>query len=1518
MSLTSRDVLLMIRARDYASREIRNVGGAFGALGKAINNVDKNLRSQLNRSMQTQATMLRQNEQQARSYANVIDKKLVASQKKQENAIFQTTAATKRDVQAHKDSIRILDQRNRQLSAQNALIRSYINPRTKALQISEKEAAAAKTLLDSQKPLTAVQRENANLQVRLHKNLEKGNITWQKYIKKRQAEAALNREQVGLIRGQIADRKALGKAQLDLINTVAKREQDMLRESARRYGETSRTHQKMLKETSAAERKAYEEEAQRARQRLQAHQRTTAILMGVGIAATIAGAAMLSFGSRGVKSLRSMADEAISFRHGMALAMTQIQNDTPATIDGLVRLGRTVGTEIPAAMDTMGSTMFFIFSSLQATVPEAQHLLRGFAKEAVAGNTNIESAARSTIAILNGMNLEFKDLQRVQDFQFQTVRRGVITYEQLANNIGKLIPALARSGQEIETGGAMLAFLTRQGLSAEMATTAAARALELIAHPRVIRRMEDLGIAIRDQRGEFLPLIDILTAMNDEIGHMTAPGRAQAMWDIFGGAGYRIQARRFFDTVFTNFDRFTWHVNQQMNNAGAMRRAYEIMFAEPQNQIQLFRNQLEVLRQEIGERIIPIVMRFVEIGQNLIDWFRSLDDATKDAYIKFISISTGAMLVTGAILTLVGMFTVLLGILGQVLPSIKMAAAVLLGTPVVVMSVVAALFLLILHWDKVSEAVRKAIDWLKTAEGTFVAVIAVAAAVSYAIGNFGVAVTGLGVAFLAAKDRVKKFVVALQAAFAKSGPVGWAILAIGALVTAFMVLRTESRKTAEAIKEYVDAQYEVGMAVADSLENFDNYNANMGKARQEVARTKIAHEGLRDSIQAAGLSEREFLNVIGGSIQEQRSYLAMLDADMNRSAGVHTQAAADKRRAQQAVAREVRASIEASKEVEKQLQRELRARGGLGEAIADYMDIVDLNNDSQRVHEARLRETIRAMLIMQAEAGELDTDLLQLAEAYGILNDEGDDLLTNIQQLSQAAEEFGNVMGNLTSISTAWSDALSKVNEGLEEPLESLREHDDALQLWMASMSDGRDTTRDMFTDMTTIIRNNSDLIMDDISSVIGAVLAMGDAGPDAMAVLATADPDEFLEILRAIRLNAALTSEVVRDHIDEMLDGVHSLIDNYGEDVNNSWNDILEAVVLTTDRYGETVTGHIESMMQAVAEYIEQGGELSIDEMQIVMQRVAFTAEKYGNLTSEEISSMMSLMLSYVANGGDIMGENFEAAMSAMWIIAQNGGTITVRELAEALGVGIEQAKEIGKDIGIEFTAATRDHLDPEGAAEHWRIQLGNERFGLNNQGRQVGGGVGRNVTSGARDHLDAASAAEHWNTQLLGQRQRLNSTAFTSGQGIARNLGLGLQAVSLRMPNIRMPSNTAEVRNALRSLGRNRGGFIPGRGPDRDSVLTPTTPGEFVLRRKAADSLSPAFLHALNRHGADVFSGVGPGVPSGGNGSHGGTRGGDGASLGGNTYQYMPNAQVIVQEPEDIEIELAKFENWLRSEQP
>lgn len=71
--------------------------------------------------------------------------------------------------------------------------------------------------------------------------------------------------------------------------------------------------------------------------------------------------------------------------------------------------------------------------------------------------------------------------------------------------------------------------------------------------------------------------------------------------------------------------------------------------------------------------------------------------------------------------------------------------------------------------------------------------------------------------------------------------------------------------------------------------------------------------------------------------------------------------------------------------------------------------------------------------------------------------------------------------------------------------------------------------------------------------------------------------------------------------------------------------------------------------------------------------------------------------------------------------------------------------------------------------------------------------------------------------------------------------------------------------------AVARNRGGLIPGGGPDRDSVLAALTPGEFVVNRSAVDAVGLRTLEAINRLGtaprrSPSYSGGLPGFNSGG----------------------------------------------------
>jgi TP901 family phage tail tape measure protein len=385
-------------------------------------------------------------------------------------------------------------------------------------------------------------------------------------------------------------------------------------------------------------------------------------LVGIGSAMSGIGLGMAGVGALGLAAFNRMADAAIEYRQQAALTLTQVDG-FKASLRDIERIGLDVAKAIPAPLEELQPALFDIFSSMDVGITSAEKLLKGFAKSAVAGQVDVQTAGRATIAIMNGFKIPVSEVNRVLDVQFQLVRKGVGTYEEFARTIGLSIPSAVRAGQSIQTLAGMLAFLTRNGLSASRASTSAARALDSMSNPVVIQRMEAMGISVRDAAGEFRPMVDIVGQLSDKLKGMTAPERAAALKDLFLGAGGTIQARRFWDLAVTNFaelERLVISMGEG-HAAGALQKAYDIMFEQPQSQVQLFQNRIKALEIEIGEGLIPIKMQLLEVGTKLLGLWDKLPDPVQKLIVVAGLLTAALLLLGGTVIAVTGSLTALYG-----------------------------------------------------------------------------------------------------------------------------------------------------------------------------------------------------------------------------------------------------------------------------------------------------------------------------------------------------------------------------------------------------------------------------------------------------------------------------------------------------------------------------------------------------------------------------------------------------------------------------------------------------------------------------------------------------------------------------------------------------------------------------------------------------------------------------------------------------------------------------------------
>jgi len=114
---------------------------------------------------------------------------------------------------------------------------------------------------------------------------------------------------------------------------------------------------------------------------------------------------------------------------------------------------------------------------------DAIKILRVSAKAATAGLTDTATATKAINAALNAYHLQADDARKVSDILFQTVNKGVLTFEELAQNMGDLVPAAAPLGVTLEEVGAAIATITLQGVPAAEAATRVKNTMLQLASP---------------------------------------------------------------------------------------------------------------------------------------------------------------------------------------------------------------------------------------------------------------------------------------------------------------------------------------------------------------------------------------------------------------------------------------------------------------------------------------------------------------------------------------------------------------------------------------------------------------------------------------------------------------------------------------------------------------------------------------------------------------------------------------------------------------------------------------------------------------------------------------------------------------------------------------------------------------------------------------------------------------------------------------------------------------------------
>lgn len=207
--------------------------------------------------------------------------------------------------------------------------------------------------------------------------------------------------------------------------------------------------------------------------------KTTKSMAGMAAKAVAALAAFRQLSQFLVTSVKDFAAYERGVKNVTTLLSAEDKNMfSPQLYSGVIDVSKEFGF-------TLADVNKAMFNSVSAGVSagNAVNFLKEASTLAIAGVTDLKSAALGLTTVINAYGMEADQARRVSEILFTTQKFGVTTVDELAKSIGVVVPFAAASGISFEELGAAISVTTRSGLDAAKTVTALRAAISQMQKP---------------------------------------------------------------------------------------------------------------------------------------------------------------------------------------------------------------------------------------------------------------------------------------------------------------------------------------------------------------------------------------------------------------------------------------------------------------------------------------------------------------------------------------------------------------------------------------------------------------------------------------------------------------------------------------------------------------------------------------------------------------------------------------------------------------------------------------------------------------------------------------------------------------------------------------------------------------------------------------------------------------------------------------------------------------------------
>ena len=281
----------------------------------------------------------------------------------------------------------------------------------------------------------------------------------------------------------------------------------------------------------------------------------------------IAGLALGAVRSFG-QALKDGASSALEFEQGIAEVNTLLSANQKVTKDTAQAL-RAFSIQFGTDQQRQVKAFYDIVSAGVSGAANQLSVLETANRAATAGLVDIKTSAFALVSATNAYSQSGLTAEQASDSLFQSVRDGIVTFGQLAGTIGNVTGFSSAAGVTFQETAGSLAFLTKSGISAELAATSLRQVFATLIKPAEQSKEAAKEMGIEFSRAGLIAaggLVPFLKQIKEATN-----GSSEAIARLFPNIRATSGVLKIIQGDFQNFEAI---INRNKNSVNATNEAF--------------------------------------------------------------------------------------------------------------------------------------------------------------------------------------------------------------------------------------------------------------------------------------------------------------------------------------------------------------------------------------------------------------------------------------------------------------------------------------------------------------------------------------------------------------------------------------------------------------------------------------------------------------------------------------------------------------------------------------------------------------------------------------------------------------------------------------------------------------------------------------------------------------------------------------------------------------------------------